>query len=99
MFSISRCHALKRPLRLSTKPLPQSLIRPLSQSSILSLRPTPRLRQEEQPAPTLKGPLEYSDSFYERVGKPRIRNQVIVSRVALLFPLQLCISEQVLGSS
>ena len=91
MLCISRCQALKRPLRLSAKPLAQS-IRPLSKSSILFLRPTRWLRQEE-PTPSLRAkvsPLEYSNSFYEKVGKPRIRNQVLVSRVTLL----LCISEQ-----
>ena len=96
MFCISRCQALKRPLRWSAKPLAQS-IRPISQSSTLSFRPTPRFRQE-QPAPAFKdkvGPLEYGESFYEKVGKPRIRNQVLVSRVSSLLP-QLCISEQVL---
>jgi len=91
MLCISRRQALKRPLGWSSKPLAQS-IRPLSQTSTLRvfLRPTPCFRQEV-PAPSFRdkvGPLEYSDSFYEKVGKPRIRNQIIVSRVTLLFPLQ-----------
>ena len=93
MLCILRCQALKRPSRWSTKPLVQwQSFRPLSLSSTLSLQPTPRFRQEE-PTPLLKekvGPVVYSDSFYEKVGKPRIRNQVLVSRVTLL----LCISEQ-----
>lgn len=102
MLCILRCQALKRPLRWSAKPLAHwQSIRPLSQSSTLSLRPTLRFRQEE-PAPSFKEkvePVEYSDSFYEKVGKPRIRNQVLVSRVALLFPLQLVSLNKVLGSS
>jgi rhomboid-like protein len=97
MLCILRCQALKRPLRWSAKPLAHwQSIRPLSQSSTLSLRPTLCFRQEE-PAPSLKekvGPVEYGDSFYEKVGRPHIRNQVLVSPVTLLFPLQLCISEQ-----
>ncbi|KAF8801330.1 hypothetical protein BYT27DRAFT_7198411 [Phlegmacium glaucopus] len=80
MLCISRCRTLKRPLGWSSRPLAQS-IRPLSQTSTLRvfLRPTPCFRQEV-PAPSFRdkvGPLEYSDSFYEKVGKPRIRNQVI----------------------
>lgn len=98
MLWIPRCQAL----RWSTRPLAQR-IRPLSQTFALraSLRPTPCLRQET-PAPPFRdkvGPLEYSDSFYEKVGKPRIRNQVLVSRVitlSLLFSL-LLISEQFLN--
>jgi hypothetical protein len=86
MLCIARCQA--RPLRWSAKPLAQS-IRPLSLSSTLSFRPTPRFRQEEQPAPPAAKekvePSEYGGTFYEKVGKPRIRNQVLVSRVT--FPL------------
>ena len=75
------------PLRCSTRPSAH-LIRPLSQYSALRvfLRPTPCLRQEG-PAPSFRdkvGPLEYSDSFYKKVGKPRIRNQVIVSPIPSL---------------
>ena len=53
----------------------------------MSLRLTPRFRQEEQPAPTFKekvGPTDYGDSFYERVGKPGSRNQILVSRVTFI---------------
>lgn len=97
MLCISRCQPLIRPLRWSAKPLAQSIRRPLSQSSTLFLRPTRFFRQEPTPSFRDKvGPLEYSDSFNEKVVKPGIRNQVIVSRVTLLFPLQL---EQVLASS
>jgi hypothetical protein len=82
MFYISRCQALKGPVRWSTRPLAQS-IRPLSQTTTLRvfLRPTPCLRQEV-PVPSFRdkvGPLEYSDSYYKKVGKPRISNQVFVS--------------------
>ena len=88
MLCILRCSALKGPFRWSAKPLARwQSIRPLSQSSTLSLRPTLRFRQEEQQESSLKekvGPVEYSDSFYEKVGKPRIRNQVLVSRATLL---------------
>lgn len=97
MLCILRCHPLKRPLRWSAKPLAHwQSIRPLSQSSTLSLRPTLRFRQEEQ-APSLKekvGPVQYSDSFYEKVGKPRIRNQVLVSRVTFIISSSnFCVSE------
>ena len=87
MLCISRCQALKRPLKWFAKPLSQSIVRPLSQSSTLFLRPTTRFLREEQPAPAFKekvGPLEFSDTFYEKVGKPRIRNQVLVSRRCLI---------------
>ena len=98
MLCVLRCRGLKRPLGWSAKPLAQwQSIRPLSQSSTLSLRPTLRFRQEEQLTTSLKEkvwPIKDSDSFYEKVGKPRIRNQVLVSRVTLLFPLQLRISQQ-----
>ena len=95
MLYISRCQALKRPLRWSAKPLAQSIRRPLSQSSILFLRPTPCFRQEE-PTPSLRdkvGPLENNDSFYNKVGKPGIRNQVIVSRVYFVISSPTCISK------
>jgi hypothetical protein len=99
MLYISRCQALKRPLRWPAKPLAQS-IRPLSLSPSLSLRPTSRFRQEEQPAFKEKvRRLEDGDSFYEKVGKPRIKNQVIVSRVTLSFPLQLVSLKHIFGSS
>lgn len=87
MLYISRCQALKRPLRWPAKPLAHSIRRPLSLSPSLSLRPTSRFRQEEQPELKEKvRPLENSDSFYEKMGKPGIKNQVIVSRVTLSFP-------------
>ena len=87
MLYISRCQALKRTLRWPAKPLAHSIRRPLSLSPSLSLRPTSRFRQEEQPELKEKvRPLENSDSFYEKMGKPGIKNQVIVSRVTLSFP-------------
>ena len=101
MLCILRCQTLKRPLRWSNKPLAHwQSIRPLSQGSILSFRPTLRFRQDE-PAPSLKKEkVEPVDSFYDKVGKPRIRNQVLVSRVNLLFPLSYLVSlNKVLGSS
>ena len=85
MLWISQCQAMRKPLRWFGKPLAQS-IRPLSQTSTLRvfLRPTPCCRQEVSPSFRDKvGPLEHGNSFYEKVGKPRIRNQVIVSPVAL----------------
>lgn len=101
MLCILRCQTLKRPLRWSAKPLAhwQSSIRPLSQSSTLSFRPTLRFRQDKL-APPLKEKVEPVESFYEKVGKPQIRNQVLVSRVALLFPLSNFVSlNKVLASS
>ena len=96
MLYIPRCQALKRPLRWSAKPLTQSIVRrPLSQSSILFLRRTPCFRQEE-PTPSFRdkvGPLEHKDSFYNKVGKPGIRNQVIVSRVYFVISSPTCISK------
>ena len=101
MLCILRCQTLKRHLRWSAKPLAhwQSSIRPLSQSSTLSFRPTLRFRQDKL-APPLKEKVEPVESFYEKVGKPQIRNQVLVSRVTLLFPLSNFVSlNKVLASS
>lgn len=86
MLWISRCRALRR----SAKPVAQS-IRPLSTTSTLRgfLRPTPCFRQEAPSFRDKVGPLEHGGSFYQKVGKPRIRNQVIVGRVALSFSVPL----------
>jgi hypothetical protein len=113
MLCILRYQTLKRPLRWSAKPLAQSIRPLSQRSIWFLRRasgfrqeePVPSIQEEtalsirEEPAPSIRDkvePLDDSNSFYEK-GKPRIRKQVIVSRVTLLFPLQPVSLKTVLG--